>query len=166
VPVHFVLDHNFPWLAVRGLQWPPILRITPLVDVDRRLVANHDDWQVLIRLAQRGDVDGFITNDAGMLEEVREMVALRETSLTLVITDGVGHDPIRATGLLMLFLEQIARQVTARPTIYRLRPGRLGDARTSPNVEIDRLARRANVQPNRLISEERRLIAAFRGQAS
>jgi len=53
VAAHFVLDHNFPRLAVRDVQWPPIPRITPLVDVDRRLVANHDDWQVLLRLAQR-----------------------------------------------------------------------------------------------------------------
>jgi hypothetical protein len=165
VSLHFVLDHNFPWLAVRGIQWPPILRITPLVDVDRQLVANHDDWQVIVRLAERGDVDGFITNDAGILEQAREMVALRETRLALVVTDGVGHNPIRATGLLMVFLEEIARQPTDQTTIYRLRAGRLQDARTTPNREIDRLARRANIQSNRLIAEERRVIAAFRDPA-
>ncbi len=45
------------------------------------------------------------------------MIALSRTSLALVVTNGVGHQPLRATGLITLHLEQVAhappRQCTA-----------------------------------------------------
>lgn len=35
---------------------------------------------------------------------------LSQTQLTFVVTVGLGHDPLGATGLLMFHLPQIARQ--------------------------------------------------------
>lgn len=150
---HFVLDQNFPWHVVR-FDWPPALRLTPLRQLDSRLIAGYEDWQVLLALHQRGDVQGFITNDAGILELPREMVVLSKTRLVLVLTDGVGHDPLRATGLVMLYLQQLAAQSDGSPMIHVLR---LHSHRTlRPGTQINTLANRLGVQPNELISSELR----------
>jgi hypothetical protein len=129
------------------------VRLSRLVDLAPELIRDHEDWEVLHGLNRRGDVDGFITNDAGMLELPREMVVLHDSGLTLIITDGVGHDPIRATGLLMTHLQEIAKRVTRRPQIFVLRPRPLQPI--APGTQLDKLAQRRNVQANRLISSER-----------
>jgi len=108
-------------------------------DIAPHLADEPDDWRILIGLATRGDVDGFITNDDDMLELPEEMVALSRTRLTLVVTAGVGHNPLRASGLLMAYLPEIARRLgnesPRRATIYRLRGARMGDFLTSPAGE-------------------------------
>jgi hypothetical protein len=149
---HFVLDENFPWF-VAGFKWPPSVRVSRLRDVDPTLLGPSDDWQILLALHRRGDVDGFITNDAKMLLLPTEMVALMRTRLRLVITDGVGHEPIRATGLVMTYLEMIARQAADdRPHIFVLRPGPLRPV--SPGAQIDKIALRESLPPNQVISRE------------
>jgi hypothetical protein len=159
-PLQFVLDHNFPYQVVHGLDWPPYLRLRGLKDVAPDLIDEPDDWRILLQLATRGDVDGYITNDAAMLELPEEMVALTRTRLTLVVTVGVGHNPVRATGLLMTYLPEVARrtrnQSPRRPTIYRLSAAQLGQFQVSPSQRLDKLAERQNVQPQRLISDTRR----------
>jgi hypothetical protein len=73
------------------------------------------------------------------------------------VTAGVGHNPVRATGLLMTYLPEIAKralnQSPRRPTIYRLSAGRIGQFQVSPGRRIDELAERRNMQPQRLVSE-------------
>ena len=101
-----------------GFPWPTDLVIRRLSDHAPDLVEAVDDWEVLVDLDKRGGVDGFITNDASMLVQPTEMVALSKTHLALVITEGVGHEPIRATGLVMVHLEEIARRIGCAPT-YR-----------------------------------------------
>ena len=118
-PIHFVLDQNFPWQAA-GLEWPPTIRVTPLFQYDPELTRDHQDWEVLAELHVRGDVNGFITNDGSMLAQVKEMVTLRRTQLTLVVSGQVGHLSIIATGLVMVYLGQIAKNVSRRPQIYSL----------------------------------------------
>ena len=115
---HFVLDHNFPW-QVTDLPWPEHLRLTRLADYDASLIQHYDDWQVFDALNRRGDVDGFITNDAKILHLAREMVVLSRTRLALVVAAGVGHDPIRATGLVMLYLGQITHRLRTDRTEHR-----------------------------------------------
>ncbi len=149
--MHFVLDQNFP-IQATGLSWPPSLQLTRLAAIEPTLTGNHDDWEILLALQRRGDVDGFITNDADMLQLAKEMVVLARSRLVLVVTDGVGHDPIRATGLIMTHLQQIARNVTGRSQIYILRPGQLTPA--SPGTQINRIAQRLGIQPNILISQQ------------
>src|SRR5439155_3679211 len=95
--------------------------VTPLMAIDPDLTRNHEDWELFRALHRRGDVEGFITNDADILLLAREMVMLSQTQLTLVVTDGLGHDPLGATGLLMLHLPQIARQNHPPPRVYQLR---------------------------------------------
>ena len=96
--LHFVLDHNFPYLAVYGLDWPPYLRLSALKDVAPHLVEQSSDWRILLGLAADDGVDGYITNDARMLGLVEEMVVLAQTRLTFVVTVGAGHTPLRASG--------------------------------------------------------------------
>ena len=99
-------------------------------------------------------MDGYISNDASMPFQPREMVALTRTRLTLVVTEATGHDAVRATGLLMVYLGQIARQAPSRATVFRLRAPSLGSFRDTPGAYVDRLAVRLAMPPNRLISRE------------
>ena len=162
---HFVLDHNFPW-QVTSLPWPEHLRLTRLADYDANLIQHYDDWQVLDALSRGGDVDGFITNDANILHLAREMVVLSQTRLALVVAAGVGHDPIRATGLGMLYLGQITHRLSPRAQIFTLRSGDLGRYQSSPAKQIDRLAEHQNITPQELIAREREQLTAFRRESS
>ena len=157
-PVRFVLDHNFLWQQ-EDFNWPGQLpahiRIRSLASVDRRLIRDHDDWEILRTLGERGDIDGYITNDARMLTLSREMVAMTDINLTLVITDGVGHDKVRATALVMLHLVPIASQVTSKPQIFRLRPAELRTFRLDPHAMVNAIAQRQGLNPADLIQQER-----------
>ena len=161
---HFVLDHNSPW-QVTDLPWPEGLRLTRLAAYDARLTQSCDDWQVYYELDRRGDVDGFITNDAKILHLAREMVVLSETRLTLVVTDRVGHDPIRATGLVMLYLGRIVYRLSREPQIFKLHSVDLGHYQSSPADQINRLAGHQNIAPPELIAREHEQLAAFRRQS-
>jgi hypothetical protein len=160
---HFVHDQNFP-IQVTGLPWPPSVRITSLEAFDRRLNRDHDDWQVLVELHRRGGVDGYISNDAKMLNLPTEMVALASSQLAFVVTDGVGDDPLAATGLLMVYLVQIAKQIAdnPRPMVYRLRASDLGRQSDSPRTYLRKIADNQYAQIHQLISRERAKIRAWR----
>lgn len=123
--MHFVLDHNFP-VQTTGIEWPASIQVTSLATYDRNLTKNHEDWEIFHALHSRGDVDGFITNDEKLLHLAREMAVFSRTRLALVVTDGVAWDPLRATGLIMVYLRQIAQhkaQVPNEPRLFILRPG-------------------------------------------
>ena len=49
---------------------------------------DHEDWEVLREIKSRGGADGLITLDAGMLNQAKEMVVLKQTRLTLVVFRG------------------------------------------------------------------------------
>lgn len=149
--MHFVLDQNFP-LQVTSLDWPPPIRITRLAHLEPELTRDHDDWEIFRTLDQRGDVNGFITNDADILQLAREIVVLSRSRLTLVVTDGVGHDALRATGLIMVHLQEITRRGDGRPQIYVLRPTRMEPI--PPGRQVNKIASRAGIPPNQLISRE------------
>ena len=111
-------------------------------------------------------MDGFITNDANILHLAREMVVLSQTRLALVVAAGVDHDPIRATGLVMLYLGHIVHRLSHRPhrpQIFTLHPGRY---QCSPAKRINRLAEHQNITPQELIAREREQLTAFRRESS
>lgn len=132
--MHFVLDQNFP-IQATGLPWPATISLTRLRDIDPALTRDHEDWQIFRALRDRGDIDGFITNDANLLDLPREMVMLYQTQLTLVVTKGMTGDPLGATGLLMLHLPEIARQNHPTPRIYVLSRPRLHLTKVRPVLE-------------------------------
>jgi hypothetical protein len=112
VPRLFALDQNFPEPIVTALDnFIPEADLVPLRDIDPMLVEDIEDWQILLALHHHArDWDGLITTDNGILNLPREMAVVRQTLLTLVVAEAVGHDPIRATGLLFTHLSWICRE--------------------------------------------------------
>jgi hypothetical protein len=148
-----------------GIKWPPNISLDSLRRYDARLVENHADWQVLRELDRRGDVDGYITNDARMLNLATEMVTLSLSRLILVATDGVGDDPLAATGLLMVHLVEITvrERENRRAQLYRLRPRELGRQREDVRKILIDLAARQYAHIDQMISRERQTIEAWPG---
>jgi hypothetical protein len=117
-PRLFALDQGFPQPIVSALD--DYLRVeaklVPLSVIDRRLPDMENDWEILLSLHHHAEPwDGLISTDTGMLDLPRELATLMQTRLTLVVCRAVGHDPIRATGLLLTHLSTICNDTNARP---------------------------------------------------
>lgn len=154
-PLVFVLDQNFPRQSSE-IPWPQPLVLERLPVAHPDLVASVDDWEIILELQHRGAA-GFVTNDAQILNSPRELVALSRTTLTLVVTEGTGHDPLVANGLLQVHLGEIAADGNTRPTIYRLR--KTGKSVDSPARRLNTLAANRNRSPAELHRDE---LAAIR----
>ena len=103
------LDQNFPQPIVSALsEFMVEAELVALVEIDERLI-DLDDWEVLLALHHHErDWDGLLTTDTGMLSLPRELAVLMQTRLTLVVAQAVGHDPLKATGLVLTYLPWIA----------------------------------------------------------
>lgn len=66
--------------------------------------------QLLIALHQLGWA-GLVTNDYRMLRNPADLAALLRTRLSVFAIEGVGHDPIRATGAVLLDLSGAIRRM-------------------------------------------------------
>lgn len=140
----FALDHNFPIQIISDL-WPPSIELIRIGDVDPRM-PNWDDWQIILELGRLGGYDGLITDDADMLSLPNEMVALARTSLCLVIADAAGHQAIKATGLLMIYLQAIVNsRPHGGPSIFLLSVDEAGRKKRDIYECIRRIARQGNV---------------------
>lgn len=130
-PRLFALDHNFPQPIVDAVA--PFLveaELVPLQRIDTRM-AELDDWEVLLALyASERPWDGLITTDSGMLALPKELAVLLQTKLTLVLAEAAGHDPLKATGLILAHLPGICERT--RPEIAQL-----WTLRTSPRPHTD-----------------------------
>jgi len=149
VPKIYVLDHNFPPLAVQ-VRWPPELQMVALSQYDARL-PEVDDWKLLEELDQRGDVTGLVTIDGRMLNQPKEMVVLSRSRLNLIVTEGAGNNALRATGLLLVHMPAVLAHPTKSPRIFELRPGNL--MADSVDRRINALAGQRNTTPPVLIRE-------------
>lgn len=149
MPLLYVLDHNFPVLAAAA-EWPPSIQVVALAQFAPALRAAQD-WELLQSLDARGDVDGLITLDGDMLNLPREMVVLSRSGLTLVVMDGVGNNPLRATGLLMVYLNEIAKHPSRPPRNFRLRPG--SPQSLSVDKHLNALATKRNTTPPEMIRQ-------------
>lgn len=107
----FALDQNFPTPAVEALRDLLIeAELVSIRDIDDRL-SRMDDWELLLALHHRKPrIDGLITADSSMTSLPREMCVLAQTRLTLVVAAAVGHDPLKATGLVLAHLPNICKQ--------------------------------------------------------
>lgn len=105
----FALDQNFPRPIVETLrEFMTEAELVSLGDIDERL-SELDDWEVLLALRHHHeDWDGLITTDSGMLALPRELSVLMQAKLTLVVAAAAGHDPLKATGLVLTYLPWIA----------------------------------------------------------
>ena len=110
------LDQNFPEPILEGLEpWMGDVQLVPLRTIDHRLTT-LDDRELLIALKQLG-YEGLVTLNYRMLRNPKELAAVLKTKLAIFAVEGVGDDPIRATGALLLDLQ---------PAISAIRSGRSG----------------------------------------
>ena len=110
------LDHNFPEPILEKLEpWMGDIRLLPLRRIDHRLT-EFDDRKLLIALKQLG-FKGLVTLNYKMLRNPSELAAVLKTKLTIFAVESVGHNPIRATGALLLDLQ---------PAVNAMRSGRTG----------------------------------------
>lgn len=156
----FALDQNFPQPIVDALaEYIVEAELVPLAGVDERL-ATLEDWEVLLALHHHEWAwDGLITTDANMLALPRELAVLMQTKLTLVVSKESGHDPIKATGLLLAYLPGICQQTQPeKPQVWTLRA--VQRAADEPWEKMEQLARRHATTAaklyatNKLTSEE------------
>lgn len=122
MPRLFALDQNFPEpLLDAAAPFLPEVELVPIRVIDPRL-SDMDDWEILLTLHLHvRPWDGLITTDSSMLGQPRELATLRQTNLTLVVARATGHDPIRATGLVLTHRDYICDQTTdAQPQVWDL----------------------------------------------
>jgi hypothetical protein len=147
--LRLALDQNFPTPlinAVRGYL-PSAIEVRSLGEIDPRL-SELDDRRLFLALRQLG-WDGMITNNYKMLDVPAEVAAIVKTKVVLVAVEGLGHDPLRAVGALLLELPGLPA---------RLRPGtsnvfRLSYRRRAPEeawMYFKRAAERLNEAPDSL----------------
>ncbi len=107
----FALDQNFPTPIIEALRAYIVeAELVPIGDIHPRL-PTLDDCELIVALSQETPAcDGLITTDNSMLLQDRELAALIQTKLTLVVADAAGDDPIKATGLVLAHLPWIAKQ--------------------------------------------------------
>lgn len=147
----FLLDQDFPDPAIPEL---PDLDVHPLRQVHPDLIRDHEDWEVLREIKRRGGADGLIPLDAGMLNQAKEMVVLKQTRLTLVVFRDTRNDPLVAAGLLMIHAPEIARRLDRRrPELWVLRKPPV--APENPWGRITQLAARESISPEALERRER-----------
>ncbi len=107
--LRLALDQNFPTPIVKALQASIVeVQMHPVFEIDPRL-SRLDDWELLLALRHHpSGYAGLITTDARMLSQSRELAVLQQTKLSLVVAEGSGHDPVKATGLVLTHLPRIA----------------------------------------------------------
>jgi hypothetical protein len=114
----FALDQGFPLPIVKVLATYMVeAELVSLDDIDGRLTV-LDDWELLLALHHHERPwDGLITTD-DMIWQARELCVLIQTKLTLVFAHEAGHDPLKATGLVLAHLPGICKRT--RPDIPQL----------------------------------------------
>lgn len=89
--------------------------------IDERL-STLDDRTLAIALRQLG-FEGLVTNNYKMLKNPKELAAIVATKLTVIAIEGVGDDPIRATGALLLDLPGALKRMDSRKAqVFWMRP--------------------------------------------
>lgn len=119
--LRLALDQNFPIPLIEAVRTylPTNLEIAHLKNIDRRM-SDLDDRSLIIALHQ-GGWNGLITNNYKMLDVPAEVAAIVKTKLTVVAVEGLGHDPLRAVGALLLELPGIANRIRPKQAnVFRL----------------------------------------------
>lgn len=129
-------------------------------DIDPRM-SELDDWQLLHALHHHPRPwDGLVTTDVGIARLPRELAVLEQTKLSLVIADASGHDPIRATGLVLARLGNVCnRTAEDHAQIWFLRAAeRKPD---SPRLHLDAISKYHGLSAGELFDQARLSRAEF-----
>jgi hypothetical protein len=140
----FALDQGFPLPIVDVLaEYMTEAELVAFADIDPEL-AELDDWEILLALHHHERRwNGLITTDSGMVVLPRELAVLMQTKLTLVLADEAGHDPLKATGLVLAHLPGICRRT--RPDVAQLWILRaIGRRHTDPWAQLGVVAEHQN----------------------
>jgi hypothetical protein len=121
-PLRLALDQNFPTPILAALaRFIVDIELIPLRKIDPRL-SSLDDRTLVVALHQLG-FPGLVTNNYKMLKNPKELAAIVATKLTVFAIEGVGDDPIRATGALLLDLPGALRRMDSRRAqVFWMRP--------------------------------------------
>jgi hypothetical protein len=121
-PTRLALDQNFPTPILKALdEFVVDVRLEPLHQINPRL-STLDDRDLVIALHQLGYL-GLVTNNYKMLKNPRELAAIIATKLTVFAIEGVGDDPIRATGAILLDLPSALKRLDSRRAqVFWMRP--------------------------------------------
>jgi hypothetical protein len=155
VPRLFALDQNFPQPIVRVLSdFQTDAQLVALEDIDPRM-STLEDWELLLALHHHADPwDGLITTDSSMLAQGRELAALIQTKLTLVVAVASGHNPVKASGLLFAYLAGICQRTTPdRAQAWRLNA--VSRAHEDPWEHLKRIAAHSGRSADEVWSEYR-----------
>lgn len=136
------LDQSYPTniLPVVHEYFDDVADVLSIRSLDARM-ADLDDWQLIASLAQR-DVHALVVVDSAMVSQERELAALAQTRMSLVVAEGAGGDPVLATGLFLTYLQPIVAALEPEsPKIWRLKRGAL-TAKTPWNLMGEMAARR------------------------
>ena len=147
------LDHNFPEPILDCLAaFMADVNLIPIRRIDSRL-PELDDRQLVVALHQLG-YPGFVTGNYKMLQNPRELAAIMDTRISVFAIEGVGHDPIRATGALLLDLPSAIKGIRSGGRgVYWLRP-RTPRAQ-DPNDLFNRMAERRHENASELYESVR-----------
>jgi hypothetical protein len=118
----FALDENFPQPILREAIDKFVLgiEIALLVDIDLSLLGAYQDHELIAELARKR-IDGLVTCDDSMVFRPEVLEAIERFGFTLVTCRRVGDDPVRASGLLLVHLPDVAKRYQRRrPQIWRL----------------------------------------------
>ena len=147
--LRLALDQNFPTPLINAVRdyLPADLEVRSLREIDPRL-SDLEDRPLFIALHQLG-WDGLITNNYKMLDVPSEIAAIVKTKATVIAVEGLGHDPLRAVGALLLELPGLADRIrTGTSNVFRL-----AYRRRSPEdgwAYFQRAAERVEQQPTSL----------------
>lgn len=157
MPRLFALDQGFPQPIVSALHkyLSADATLVPLAAIDDRLPVMENDWEILLSLHHHSEPwDGLVSTDTSMLTLPRELAALMQTKLTLVVCRAAGHDPVRATGVLLTHLSTICQQTRpGRAQLWSLGGGRRREP-DDPWDHFTRVAAKRNVTTGELRAAE------------
>ena len=121
VALRLALDQNFPIPLVDAIAefLPAELELKRLYVIDPRL-SRLGDRSLFLTLSHLG-WDGLVTNNHKMLNVPAELAAIIRTQAVVVAFEGLGDDPLRAAGALLLELPGLANRVVARQSnVFRI----------------------------------------------
>ena len=132
--LRLALDQNFPTPLISAvIDYLPVdIEMKSLRRIDSRL-SELDDRTLFLALHHLG-WHGLVTSNYKMLDVPADLAAIVRTRAVVVAVEGLGHDPLRAVGALLLELPGLSSRVLPRRSnvfrlTYRRRMGE--DARIS-----------------------------------
>jgi hypothetical protein len=145
------VDQSFPTPVLHALaRFLPEVELVPLRRIDNRMAA-LGDRELVIALGQAG-WPGLVTANHKLVRSASTVAALLATDLAAIVVEGVGDDPLRATGALLLALPGAMLALgPGRPRIVQVRGGVIGRAHTGELFA--RLAARQRRDPDELLAE-------------